>query len=210
MVAAIRAFDPDTPIILDGWCYADPGGFRYNLPVSDPRVLYALHNLGPWNFTTFRINKGRFAYPDRMPAGNDSTAVWNIEKLRAIVEPVRAFAARYDVPKHRIIASEFWCDRRVDGAALYLADEMRIYNEPGWHWAFYGFRGEGAWTGLDYEIPLDARIAHLWDAEKRREDLEPLKPRRDNPVWAVIQRELIAGSPHSHGAGVHGRIPERR
>ena len=28
-----------------------------------------------------------------------------------------------------------------------------------------GFRGEGAWTGLDYEIPLDARIAHLWDAE---------------------------------------------
>ena len=141
------------------------------------------------------INKGRFAYPDRMPAGNDSTAVWNIEKLRAIVEPVRAFAARYDVPKHRIISSEFWCDRRVDGAALYLADEMRIYNELGWHWAFYGFRGEGAWTGLDYEIPLDARIAHLWDAEKRGEDLEPLKPRRDNPVWAVIQRELIAGSP---------------
>jgi BNR repeat-like domain len=110
-------------------------------------------------------------------------------------EPARAFAARYDVPKHRIIVSEFWCDRRVNGAALYLADEMPIYNELGWHWAFYGFRGEGAWTGLDYEIPLDARIAHLWDAEKRGEDLEPLKPRRDNPVWAVIQRELIAGSP---------------
>src|SRR6185503_2178520 len=57
MVAAIREADPETPIILDGWFYEDPGGFRYNLPVSDQRTLYALHNLGPWNFTTFRINQ---------------------------------------------------------------------------------------------------------------------------------------------------------
>jgi hypothetical protein len=190
MVAAIREVDPDTPIILDGWFYADPRGFRYNQPVADTRTLYALHNLGPWNYTTFRINKGRFAYPQRMPGGKDASERWTIENLRAIVEPVRDFAKRNNIPPHRIIATEFWCDRRVEGAAAYLADELRVYNEFGWHWAFYGFRGEGAWTGLDYEIPPNAKVGLLYDAEKRHIDLEPLKPRRPNPVWAVIQREL--------------------
>jgi len=190
MVAAIREADADTPVILDGWFYADPGGFRYNVPVADYRTLYALHNLGPWKFTTFRVNNGRFAYPDRMPAKNNAVAKWTIDNLKALVEPVEAFAARHQIPPNRIIASEFWCDRRIPGAAAYLADELRIYNEHGWHWAFYTFRPEGAWTGLDYEIPPTAKLAQIWDAEKRGEDLERLKPRGGNPVWAVIQRAL--------------------
>ena len=94
MVAAIRESDPDTPIILDGWFYAGPEAFRHNQTVSDNRTLYALHNLGPWNYTAFRINKGRFAYPAKMPAGKDKTAVWTIDNLKAIVAPVEAFAAR--------------------------------------------------------------------------------------------------------------------
>jgi endoglucanase len=116
--------------------------------------------------------------------------VWNVNNLKAIVAPVEAFAVRNNLPPQRIIASEFWCDRRVEGVAAYLADELRVYNERGWHWAFYAFRGEGSWTGLDYEIPLNAPLGKLWEAEKRGEDLEPVKPRRDNPVWQVIQREL--------------------
>ena len=133
------------------------------------RTLYALHNLGPWSFTTFRINKGRFEYPGRMPTGKDRVAPWTIDNLRATVDAVAAFAARYDIPPHRIIASEFWCDRRVAGVAAYLTDELRIYNERGWHWAFYTYRGEGTWTGLDYEIPPDATLGKLWEAEKRGE-----------------------------------------
>ncbi len=190
IVAAIREVDPKTPIILDGWFYADPEAFRHNLPVSDKRTLYALHNLGPWSFAAFRINKSRFEYPTRMPAGKDKVEPWTIDNLRATVDAVVAFAARYDIPSNRIIASEFWCDRRVAGVAAYLADELRIYNERGWHWAFYTFRGEGTWTGLDYEIPADAPLGKLSEAAKRGDDLEPLKPRGDNPVWEVIQREL--------------------
>jgi endoglucanase len=190
MVAAIREVDRDVPIVLDGWFYADPAGFAHNLPVEDSRVLYALHNLGPWAFTTFRINKSRFAYPDRMPGPDDTTGPWTVENLRAIVKPVEAFAERHRIPAHRIIASEFLCDRRVAGAARYLADEISIYNERGWHWAFYSFRSEGAWTGLDFEIPPNAKVAHLWAAQARGEDLEPLKPRRGSPLWTVIERAL--------------------
>ncbi len=190
MVAAIRQEDPDTPIILDGWFYAGPEAFQHNQPVADDRILYALHNLGPWIFTAFRINKGRFAYPARMPEGNGKVAAWTIENLKPMVAPVTEFATRNRIPPHRIIASEFWCDRRVEGAAAYMEDEVRIYNAHGWHWAFYSFRSTGSWTGLDYEIPPQAGLGKLYEAEKRGDDLEPFKPRAANPAWAMLQREL--------------------
>ena len=68
MVAAIREVDADTPILLDGWFYGSPEGFAYNQPLDDPKTLYAFHNLGPWEFTTYRINRDRYAYPGRMPS----------------------------------------------------------------------------------------------------------------------------------------------
>src|SRR5262245_49816587 len=69
IVAAIRASDPETPIILDGWSYSAPEGLVFVEPVDDSSVLYALHNFGPWEVMTYRINNGRYAYPSRMPAG---------------------------------------------------------------------------------------------------------------------------------------------
>lgn len=192
MVAAIREVDPSTPILLDGGFYADPSGFRYNLPVDDPRTLYALHNLGPWDFTTFRVNRGRFAYPARMPSrSGDDTEPWTIDTLRAIVRPVLDFAKRHGLPAHRIVASEFWCDRRVSGAAAYLTDEVRIYEEAGWHWAFYQYRPEGGFTGLDYEVAPDARFSErYWKLADEGKDVEALKPRGDTPIWRMLSREL--------------------
>jgi endoglucanase len=192
MVAAIRSVDPDTPILLDGWFYADPTAFAYNRPVADERTLYALHNPGPWHYTTWRINKGRYAYPERMALvdGGD-TERWTIDRLEQLVAPVATFAERHRVPAHRIVASEFWVDRRVEGAAAYLEDVMDIYDRRGWHWAFYAFRGDGAWTGLDYEIAPEARFgAAYWEAAERGEDVEVLKTRGDNPLWRAIQSHL--------------------
>ena len=74
MVAAIRRADEDTPIMLDGWFHAAPQAFGYNRPVDDDRVLYAFHNPGPWEMTTFRVNQGRYAYPDRVPKAWDGSA----------------------------------------------------------------------------------------------------------------------------------------
>jgi hypothetical protein len=47
MVAAIRIADPDTPIILDGYFYADPMGMPYLEVINDPNILYAFHNPVP-------------------------------------------------------------------------------------------------------------------------------------------------------------------
>jgi hypothetical protein len=177
--------------MLDGWFYASPRAFDHNEPVEDEGTLYAFHNLGPWIFTTFRINKGRFAYPERMPAGGDRTAKWTSANLEGIVEPVERFAAKHTIPPWRIVASEFWCDRRVEGAQEYLAEEIRIYNERGWHWSFYAFRDDSGWGGLDYELGAAPKLGgKYWQAIERGEDGEPYKLRGDNPLWEVIRREL--------------------
>jgi hypothetical protein len=207
MVAAIREVDSSTPIMLDGWFYAGPEGFAVNQPVDDTRTLYAFHNLGPWEFTAFRANNGRYAYPERMPSrSREGTEPWTIDTLRAIVQPVHDFAKRHGIATHRIIASEFWCDRRVPGAAAYLTDEVRIYNEAGWHWAFYQFRPEGGFTGLDYEVPANAAFGdRYWRDADAGKDVEAMKLRGDTPIWTMLRKELQRSK-----VGAPGAPEERR
>lgn len=191
MITAIRAVDPDTPIILDGYFYADATGMPFIEPADDPNVLYSFHNIAPWQFAAFRINNGRYSYPDKMPNYWNSPGVrWTFDDLLARVDPVVEFASNHKFPANRIIAGEFWCDRRVSGCREYLADTIRIYNERGWHWAFYDFRSDGAWGGLDYELGAEPLGWIYWEAVERGEDPEPHKNRHDNPIWEVIKREF--------------------
>lgn len=190
IVAAIREADRETPILLDGWAYASPSGLAELEPVGGDGILYAFHVYEPWDYTTFRVNQGRYSYPDRLPGPGGTTVRWDKDALRAKVAPVARWARQHGVPSARIVAAEFGVDRRVGGAAAYLADLVGVLNEGGWHWAFYSFRSDGDWTGLDYELG-EARVdPRIWDAEKRGEDPERYKRRHDNPLWQVLKREL--------------------
>ena len=192
IVAAIREEDPRTPILLDGWFHADPKGFDYLEPVGDSRILYAFHNPGPWQMCAYRANKGRYSYPDRVPGTWDGPGErWDRARLAEELAAVERWAARHGVAANRIVASEFWCDRRVEGAAAYMADLIDLYNERNWHWSFYAFRGDGSWTGLDYELGTGPGVAPgYWEAAERGEDVEHLKRRGPNELWEVIARQL--------------------
>lgn len=192
MVQAIREVDPETPIILDSYFYADATGLPFTEPVADSRTLYAFHNIAPWVFAAFRINKGRFSYPDKMPEGQNAVDVpWTLKNLAERVTPVLNFASKYNIPSSRIIASEFWCDRRVSGCREYMADAIKIYNGHGWHWAFYDFRSDGDWGGLDYELGDNPKLGwKFWQAVESGEDADAYKNRHDNPIWEVIRREF--------------------
>jgi endoglucanase len=185
IVAAIRASDPETPIILDGWSYSSPEGLVFVEPVEDSAVLYSLHNFGPWEYTTYRINKGRYAYRDRMPEG------WTPETYERQATAIDAWAKSHGIPANRIIAEEFWVDRRVPGARLYLEDIVSLLNRRRWHWAFYAFRPDG-WGGLDYELGTAPLGAAYWDAVERNQDAEHLKRRGPNPLWDVLEQALAA------------------
>jgi hypothetical protein len=190
IVAAIREVDPEMPILLDGWAYASPLGLAELQPIAGDGILYAFHFYDPWDYTTFRVNQGRYAYPDRLPGASGASGPWSKDSFRGRIAPVARWAQQHGVPRTRIVAAEFGVDRRVSGAAAYLADLVSVLNEGGWHWAFYAFRNDGDWTGLDYEIGEGKDDPRIWDAEKRGEDPERYKHRHDNPLWQVLKREL--------------------
>ena len=192
LVAAIREVDSETPIMIDGWEYASPGAFQYNQKLDDPNILYALHNPGPWHFAAFRINKKRFSYPDKMPTGwIGPTKEWKKTDLANLIKPVDEFAHQNSIPANRIIASEYWCDRRVGGVKAYLSDLINLYNSRGWHWSFYQYRSDGNWGGLDYELGTNPKLGYkFYRAIERGEDGEPFKKRHDNPLWRVISRNF--------------------
>lgn len=188
VVKAIREVDPATPVMLDCWFHAGPKGFRHLTPVQDEAVLYSFHFYEPWNFTTKRINKGRFAYPDRMPTGwTGPTIPWTAANLRERVEPVIEWMKRHRVPSSRVVVGEFGCHRQTEGGIQYLADTIKLFNDEGWHWAFYAFR-EDRWTGMDYELGPGGLGWDYWKARDRGEWPNP--PWRDNPLFDVIKREF--------------------
>lgn len=190
IVKAIRSQDPHTPIVLDCCFHSGPNGIRYLRPVDDPAVLYAFHFYEPWIFATYRVNKDRFAYPDKMPTGQgDATRPWTPAELHQRVRPVVEWAQRFSIPPLRIVAEEFGCDRRVVGAQNYLVDSIAVFNQHQWHWAFYSFRGAD-WDGLDYELGTEKLGWKYWQQREKGIDHEDLINRHDNPLWDVFKREL--------------------
>jgi hypothetical protein len=102
---------------------------------------------------------------------------------------VAEWAGHHRIPPSRVVAAEFGCDRDVEGAREYLEDVVTSLNGRGWHWAFYSFR-EDAWDRMDYEVGPGPLGAAYWKAVERGED--PPRPRRDNPLWRVLQEALGA------------------
>ena len=62
-----------------------------------------------------------------------------------------------------------------------------MFNELGWHWAFYSFR-EDSWTGMDYEIGPGPLGWAYWQAVERGEN--PTPPRRPNNLISVLRQAL--------------------
>lgn len=190
MVKAIRSVAPHMPIFLDGYLYADASGFKYLKPVQDKNVFYAFHNIAPWQYAAFRANKGRYSYPQKMPeTWNGPGQAWKIEDLESRVAAVVEFSKKHKIPSNRIIASEFWSDRRVEGTSDYLKDAISIFNKHNWHWSFYSYRSD-EWHGLDYELGVKPLGIKYWKAEKLGVDLEPYKMRGDTEMWKVFKKEF--------------------
>ena len=190
IVQAIRSEDAYMPIILEGWFHADPEGVRFLDPIDDPAILYSFHTYGDWNFATYRVNNGQFAYPDKMPGAiGQATRAWSEQDMRDLVGPVVQWSRQHGIPSSRIMASEFGCDRRVAGAKDFLEDLIAIFDEYNWHWAFYSFRSS-TWDGLDYELGTKKLGWKYWEKREAGVSHESLIERKDNPLWEVFKTAL--------------------
>lgn len=185
-VAAIREVDRETPIVLSSGFYGFAGAMPGLEPIDDPAVIYTFHTYEPYAFTNHKTNASRFSYPGEVATG-ERMMRWDKPRIRWHVTRVHEWATKHRIAANRIFVGEFGCDRRVPGVAQYLRDSIEVFNEFGWHWAFYAFR-ENEWDALDYELGDGPLGWGYWQAKEQGQN--PPLPRKDNPIWQVLQQGL--------------------
>jgi hypothetical protein len=187
MLAAIRSVDREMPVIVSGGLYSYPTALPMLEPLPDPNVIYSFHMYEPYEFIR-HTNRGRFVYPGDVPVDPEDPSTrrrWDRAALEQFLTPVGAFQSRHRIPAKRIWAAEFGCFRRNDGCEAYMGDLTSIFSARGWHWTYWAFR-EDDWHGWDYELGTAPMQQPYWDALEKGE--RPPLPRRDNPLFEVIQK----------------------
>lgn len=189
LVAAIRAEDAGTPVMVDGGFFAGPAGFAY-FPgaLPDERVLYAFHMYEPWAATSaWNVRNGsKLVYPGAITAWGE-TEYWDAARVEQTMQQPLDWAGRHGIARNRMVLAEFGCMRRLDWCPDYLEDVLGAADADGLHWAFYSFR-EDSWDGMDYELGGGAVGAGYWQAadEGTLDDW----PRGPTPQFEPIRRRL--------------------
>ncbi|MBT3378369.1 MAG: cellulase family glycosylhydrolase [Lentisphaerae bacterium] len=139
---AIRAIDPERPIIIevDHWDSAE--GFKFLEPVEIPNVVYQVHMYYPHQFTHQGVHGSPTGvlYPGKIGAHE-----YDKEALRKHLAPVREFQLAYNV---HIYVGEFSAIRWApdNSAFRYLGDCIEIFEEYGWDWSYHAFREWDGWS----------------------------------------------------------------
>jgi aryl-phospho-beta-D-glucosidase BglC (GH1 family) len=186
IVRNIRAVDPYTPIVIDSSAYADPNTFKNLRPIDDPFIIYSFHMYEPYEYTNHQSNKGKYSYPGKV-AGKS----WDKEVLREYMHDVRDFQKKYNIPSSRILVGEFGGYRRQQGLSEYFTDLIQIFEENGWHWAFYAFR-EDSWDGMDYELGAGVLPWEYWKAREHGTDYAGKLRRPTHHSFSVLLRGLCS------------------
>jgi hypothetical protein len=199
LVRAIRSVDPQTPIFLWAGEGGAPAAFATFAPVADSLVLYTCRMFEPRAYTDRRLHRGRFAYPGSEPTV-DSTATreWNRDALAEVLHPIVDWQERHRIPSNRIVVAEFGVHRQNPGAALYLGDLLRLFQERGWHWAYLAFRPDFD-HAMDYELGTGPVGESYWRA--RRSGVEPQLERGPNPLFDVLLNQFAADRPSGSRSG---------
>jgi hypothetical protein len=195
VIAAIREVDNETPIVVSPGLYATPWTFSYLEKIEDPNVVYSFHVYEPYQFTTFRLNDGKYKYPGKVPV-DSSLPEFDMNKntMAGYLKPVSDWATKNNIPANRIWAGEFGCSRKVEGVEKYLSDLIEIFNENGWHWAFYSYR-EDVWENMDYELGTGNPHQKYWEYSSSKtlhqHYSEIYGQVKNNPIWPVFQKEFL-------------------
>ena len=149
LIKAIRQHDTLHTIILAGPRYTPAGAEEeesytagleiLEAPVDD-NLCYEIHMYDPMSFSHQGVWEASdfIKYPDFID-GED----WNIDKIRTYMKRAKAFSDRYSVP---IYVGEFTCPRWTgDYGNQYVSDQIQVYEEYGFSWAYHAFRENQLW-----------------------------------------------------------------
>ncbi len=144
---AIREVDPRTPILVNsiGWAY--PRTFDVLKPTGDARTVYTVHFYDP-HYYTHQKPADKVTYPGFRVPGKQQPP-WDKAAMEAALAPVRAFQQTHRVP---VFVGEFGCARYAPGVEQWLSDQMDLYEQYGWSWAYWAFR---EWDVMNIERTAD-------------------------------------------------------
>ncbi|MEJ0000602.1 MAG: cellulase family glycosylhydrolase [Verrucomicrobiota bacterium] len=155
---AVRAIDPDTPIILEVDQWDSPPSFTWLKPIDVPHVIYQAHMYWPGTFTHQGVFTNQGVAKD-MNMNNSVTypgvvngQMLDREALRKYLQPVRDFQEAYHVP---VFIGEFSAIRWAPGAAHYIDDCISIFEDNGWDWCYHAFREWPGWSVEHANLPYD-------------------------------------------------------
>ena len=147
IVSSIREVDPDTPVLVGGAGYSSVEWLPYIEPCDDERTLYVVHQYEPYPYTHQDADDLVLTYPGEIDVDYDGLpeeidAGW----LDDLLEEVDAFKEEYGVP---VAVTEFGVKRWEPGAALFIRDSMRLFEQRGMNHALWEW--EPAWEPLNEE-----------------------------------------------------------
>ncbi len=179
---AIRAIDPDMPVIVEVLEWDSPRGFAEMLPVEVPNVIYQVHMYEPGEFTHQGVyNKATgIAYP-----GMINKKIYDADVLRAILKPVREFQLAYNA---HIYVGEFSAIRWAPGASQYLSDVINIFESYGWDWTYHAFREWPGWSVEHADQPVDKGVHIPAATTARKEVLLSWFAKNQKPVYPDAAR----------------------
>ena len=152
MTAAIRQVDPSTPIIVNSLNWGDAAWFPALEPTGDPRTVYSLHAYDPDVYVAQDVGEISVSYPDVVEDDGETISfdrTWLAENYR----PVTEFALRHNVP---VYVGEFGAMRWVPGIVAFLRDQTELFEQHGWNYAVYVWRGdEPDFDGFNLEFGTD-------------------------------------------------------
>lgn len=138
---AVRAIDPDTPIMIESNESDRPQTYVYLSPIRMDNVIYKVHMYFPLAYTHQRLRGEKdpvFGYP-----GMIEGEMWNRDKIKETLQPVRDFQLRH---KCKIYVGEFSAVVWAPGADQYIRDCISVFEEYGWDWTFHAFREWSGWS----------------------------------------------------------------
>jgi aryl-phospho-beta-D-glucosidase BglC (GH1 family) len=149
LIAAIRKHDTKHTIMLAGPRYT-PADAEEELPYIngldileapvDDNLCYTIHMYDPKSFSHHGVwEESEFIKYPGFIDGED----WNQNKIREHMLRAKNFTEKYGVP---MFIGEFSCPRWTgDYGNQYLKDQIEVYEEYGFSWAYHAFRENQLW-----------------------------------------------------------------
>lgn len=136
LVAAIRAVDPDTPILVGAMGWSNARWLPYLEPTGDARTVYTIHQYAPHEYT-HQEPPAPNAYPGAFDLDWDGAPdPFDRAWLDGYLGVIDDFKAQHGAP---VAVNEFGVARWVPGAAVFMDDQMSLFEARGVNYALWVF-----------------------------------------------------------------------